>query len=49
MTAASEAAQNLPPGRSGGDTTPRKLERPQPPELLRFLAGWGLPTISTFR
>lgn len=49
VTAASEAAQNLPPGRLGGDTTPRKQERPQPPELLRFLAGWGLPTLSTFR
>ena len=45
-----EAAQNMPPPRgTGGDTTPRKQERPQPPELLRFLAGWGLPTLSTFR
>ncbi|KAK9843528.1 hypothetical protein WJX81_007436 [Elliptochloris bilobata] len=48
VSTAAEAAQNTPPAR-GGDTTPRKQERPQPPELLRFLAGWGLPTLSTFR
>lgn len=51
VSAAAEATQNTPPARGGGggDTTPRKQERPQPPELLRFLAGWGLPTLSTFR
>ncbi len=49
--AAAEAGQGAPPGGrgGGGDTTPRKQERAQPPELLRFLAGWGLPTLTAHR
>ncbi len=49
--AAAEAGQGAPPGGrgGGGDTTPRKQERAHPPELLRFLAGWGLPTLTAHR